>query len=181
MTFPDGHGGGAEAPNPDDRPPRAGSDGSAGRSWRPVLRRAPAPLALMALIFYLSSQSDPGPDLAPALRMLAHAAEFGLLTLLWAWALGPRLGPRRAIPSAAAIALAYAISDEYHQTFVPGRDGNPVDVAIDAAGIAIAALALVLRLRAARTRARRERSRAASPRGSRPAAPRDEPGTRLRA
>jgi VanZ family protein len=38
------------------------------------------------------------------------------------------------------IALAYAAFDEYHQTFVEGRHGSPVDVLIDAIGIALAVL-----------------------------------------
>jgi VanZ family protein len=39
----------------------------------------------------------------------------------------------------------YAASDELHQTFVEGRAGSPVDVAIDAVGVAcgIAAWQLV--------------------------------------
>ena len=39
---------------------------------------------------------------------------------------------------AALIAVAYAISDEYHQSFVEGRHGSPVDVLIDSTGVAIA-------------------------------------------
>lgn len=131
-----------------------------------VLRRSPAPLALMALIFYLSAQSDPGPDLPRAARWLAHAGEFGLLTLLWAWALSPALRLRRAALVAAAIAFAYAVSDEYHQSFVPGRDADPFDVLIDSVGIAVA----VAILRAWATRSRiesRAGSRAASPPGAR--------------
>jgi VanZ family protein len=30
------------------------------------------------------------------------------------------------------------VSDEFHQTFVEGRHGSPVDVLIDAAGVALA-------------------------------------------
>ena len=33
----------------------------------------------------------------------------------------------------------YAATDEWHQTFVEGRHGTPVDWLIDAAGVAIAA------------------------------------------
>jgi VanZ family protein len=40
-----------------------------------------------------------------------------------------------------AAALAYAISDEWHQSFVPGRGATARDVAIDGIGIALAALA----------------------------------------
>jgi VanZ family protein len=48
-----------------------------------------------------------------------------------------------ALVSAAAIALAYAIVDEYHQSFVPTRHGAISDVAIDALGIGIASIVLL--------------------------------------
>lgn len=35
---------------------------------------------------------------------------------------------------AVCIAILYAASDEYHQTFTPGRSATPVDVGIDAVG-----------------------------------------------
>jgi VanZ family protein len=94
------------------------------------------PLALMALIFVLSAQ----PDLNSGLglmdligRKIIHASEYGLLTFLWWRAL-------RNIPLATAIAIAYAATDEFHQHFVQGRHGTPVDIAIDALGAAIAAM-----------------------------------------
>jgi VanZ family protein len=102
---------------------------------RAISRFGP-PLALMAVIFFFSAQPDLSTGLGvwdTILRKAAHMAEFGLLWYLWHRAL-ERPGP---LP-AAAIALAYAITDEYHQTFVEGRHGSPVDVLIDAAGIAIA-------------------------------------------
>jgi VanZ family protein len=37
----------------------------------------------------------------------------------------------------------YAVTDEIHQTFVPTRNGSPVDVLIDAAGAATAMAALI--------------------------------------
>jgi VanZ family protein len=36
--------------------------------------------------------------------------------------------------------LAYAATDEFHQSFVEGRHGTPVDWLIDAAGMAVAVL-----------------------------------------
>ena len=91
----------------------------------------------MAVIFWLSAQSDPGPDVGTAGRIAAHFGEYALLAALWSWALAPGLGPR-ALPAAAAISLLYAISDEYHQGFVAGRDSDPLDVLIDTTGIATA-------------------------------------------
>jgi len=108
-----------------------------------VIRFAP-PLLLMAVIFALSAQPDLNSGLGTwdtVLRKFAHMAEFGLLWWLWYRALGPRH-----LLTAAAIAIGYAITDELHQSFVEGRVGSPVDVAIDAAGVGIA-VALWLRWR----------------------------------
>ena len=111
-----------------------------------ALSRFGPPLALMALIFFFSAQPDLGTGLGPwdtILRKAAHMAEYGLLWYLWHRALE--------LPSpwpAAAITLAYAASDELHQSFVEGRPGTPVDVLIDAAGVALA-IALHSRRRAA--------------------------------
>lgn len=105
-----------------------------------ALPRAIAPLALMALIFVLSADSDPGPDLPSFTQVIAHFSEYALLAALWLWALLPALG-RRAFAAAAAISFLYALSDEYHQSFVPGRDPDPFDVLIDSLGIATALLA----------------------------------------
>jgi hypothetical protein len=107
----------------------------------PAAVRYGPPLALMGVIFALSAQPDLGTDLGwidLVGRKLVHMAEYGLLWLLWLRALG-RGG--RAGWVAAAIAIGYAVTDELHQTFVEGRHGAPLDVLIDATGIALAALA----------------------------------------
>ena len=106
---------------------------------RALTRFAP-PLLLMAVIFLLSAQLDLNSGLGTwdtVLRKLAHMVEFGLLWWLWRRA----LGSGSAVP-AAAIAVAYAVSDEFHQSFVEGRVGSPVDVLIDATGVALAYLVL---------------------------------------
>jgi len=46
---------------------------------------------------------------------------------------------QRALHWAVLTSLLRAVLDEIHQAFVPGRTGTPVDVLIDAAGIALAA------------------------------------------
>ena len=111
--------------------------------------RALAPLALMALIFYLSAQPSVGPELPAWTRIVAHFTEYAVLATLWLWALYPALGPR-ALAVAAGISILYAISDEYHQSFVPGRDADPFDVGVDAAGVALALAAVSFAARARR-------------------------------
>src|SRR5688572_29854803 len=103
-----------------------------------ILSRFAPPLILMAVIFALSAQPglDSGLAWDKVLRKAAHMTEFGLLWFLWWRALG--YGRRL---QAVAIALGYAVTDEIHQSFVRDRVGSPVDVLIDAAGIAIAILA----------------------------------------
>jgi VanZ family protein len=114
---------------------------------RAISRFGP-PLALMGAIFFFSAQPDLGTGLGvwdTVLRKAAHMAEYALLWFLWQRALRTRTPW-----PAAAITLAYAISDEVHQSFVDGRHGTPVDVLIDAAGMAIAIAVLHARRRARR-------------------------------
>jgi VanZ family protein len=101
------------------------------------------PVALMAVIFVLSAQ----PDLNSGLgtidfvgRKLIHMSEYALLCFLFWRALRAVTEPRRAIALAFALAVAYAATDEFHQHFVNGRHGTPVDVLIDAVGAGVAAL-----------------------------------------
>jgi VanZ family protein len=99
------------------------------RLWAPVVVWA-------AVIFAFSSVPDLGTGLGTwdlVLRKLAHAAEFGLLGLLLARALG-----RPAV--ALALGALYAVSDEIHQSFVPGRVASPLDVLVDTAGVAAGVL-----------------------------------------
>ena len=51
--------------------------------------------------------------------------------------------PRRAVCCALVFCFLYACTDEYHQTFVPGRAGALKDVFVDLAGAAFG-LVLVL-------------------------------------
>ncbi|HYF24837.1 MAG TPA: VanZ family protein [Baekduia sp.] len=96
------------------------------------------PLALMGLIFFLSAQPDLSTGLGwgdLVLRKAAHMTVFASLFLLWLRAL-------RSWPAALAVTFLYAVSDEWHQSFVDGRHGTPTDVLIDMAGVGVAALAV---------------------------------------
>jgi VanZ family protein len=112
-----------------------------------ALLRALAPLALMGVIFYLSAQPSSGehPWWEIIFRKLGHVTGYALLTTLWWWAL--RGVSSRPLLIAVCIACAYACTDELHQTFVHGRTGTPVDVCVDAIGMAIAALVISWRQR----------------------------------
>jgi VanZ family protein len=104
--------------------------------WLPVVLWA-------GLIFALSSIPDLGTGLGGwdlVLRKTAHAAEFAVLGFLLARAVGHDL-------PALMLGIAYAITDEVHQAFVPGRLGSVWDVLLDSVGVALGVL-LLRRVRA---------------------------------
>lgn len=103
--------------------------------WGPVV-------AVMAVIFYVSSLSDPPlPGQVPA--AFGHWAGYALLGVTVARAFAGGL-PRRITPRIAVativVCVAYGVTDEYHQSFVPGRVAEVADLYADAAG-AVAAVA----------------------------------------
>jgi VanZ family protein len=103
--------------------------------WLPVFVWA-------AVIFTFSSIPSLSTGLGTwdtVLRKGAHVTEYAILGALLYRALG-----REALALAAGI--AYAATDELHQRFVHGRHSSPVDVAIDAVGLALGML-VWLRLR----------------------------------
>ena len=103
--------------------------------WLPVLIWA-------AVIFTLSSIPSLSTGLGTwdtILRKGAHLTEYAVLGGLLYRALGRE-------PLALAAGIAYAATDELHQSFVRGRHASPVDVAIDAVGVAVGML-IWLRLR----------------------------------
>jgi VanZ family protein len=97
--------------------------------WLPVL-------AWAAVIFAFSSVPSLSSGLGAwdtVLRKGAHITEYAVLGALLYRALG------RELPALAA-GIAYAATDELHQHFVRGRHASPVDVAIDAVGLALGML-----------------------------------------
>ena len=105
------------------------------------------PVALMALIFAFSampSDSDKHVWWVFLLRKVAHFSEYALLCALWFRALRDALPLDRAVAAGVGICVAYAVTDELHQTLVDGRIGTWHDVLIDAAG-ALAAAWLIRR------------------------------------
>lgn len=116
------------------------------------------PLAWMGLIFLFSAQPDlpsaPGPWLDVLLKKIGHALAYGILAWLYLRSLRGRFRHPTA-PHAVSFGLAvlYGLSDEYHQTFVPGRNGTPWDVAVDSLG-ALGAMLLAWQLRRRRAQAR---------------------------
>jgi VanZ family protein len=101
----------------------------------------------MGIIFYFSHQpSLPGlPDgLADTiLKKSAHAFAYAILMGLWWWALQPvSLPVNGTLAPALGLTLLYAVSDEWHQTFIPGRNGQLADVLVDSAGAVFAFIVL---------------------------------------
>lgn len=82
-------------------------------------------------------------------RKAAHMTEYFFLTFgiffpLWIWFLTGTTGRSRKTTFYKILLLTFFLSvvcaalDEFHQVFVPGRSGSPVDVLIDSIGICAA-------------------------------------------
>jgi len=91
----------------------------------------------MSFIFFLSSRSTIGIGTTRTERFLIlktfHLIEYATLYFLFFIA-------NSSTKKSASFAYLYALSDELHQSFVPGREGKFVDTLIDLLGITIAIL-----------------------------------------
>ena len=121
------------------------------RLWLPVVAWAAAIFALSAVPSLSSGLG--GWDLV--LRKAAHIVEFAIFGALLVRAIG-------ATAPAFLLGVAYAATDEWHQSFVRGREGRLVDVAIDAIGVLVG----VLVWRKLQTTSRWRRPAAEAPAGS---------------
>ncbi len=120
--------------------------------------------ACMGVIFYLSHQrAEESAELSMSVmglvgkilsglvavlghdgfRTLAHGLEYCGLGALLFHAFWQSTGSSRPFLSL-GVAVLYALSDEIHQIFVPGRAFQISDIAVDAAGAAIGIAACVL-------------------------------------
>ena len=112
--------------------------------WVPVL-------LWCSIIYILSNQRHLTLNLPNEfiLRKTAHITEYAILTFLLFRALynwPKEIGDSHLHTKTNCIALSiilvllFAISDEYHQTFVIGRNGNPYDIMIDSIGMMVMGL-----------------------------------------
>lgn len=96
----------------------------------------------MGVIFLLSSlPADRIPDFGTIdflIKKGGHATGYALLALAYYFALPPRLSTGYRMVMALIMALLFALSDEYHQSFVEGRTSSLRDVLIDSGGALIA-------------------------------------------
>ena len=113
--------------------------------WLPVA-------AWMAFIFFLSAQpSLPSPEedwLEELLNIAGHFTVYVVLALLVSRATAPdgHVSKWRMILVIGWCA-AYALSDEWHQSFVPRRDASAFDLAVDVLGVLGGLMVYVSRMR----------------------------------
>ena len=105
-----------------------------------VLIRWMAVVSWMGVIFALSATPSLASPFEPVydfiLRKLAHLTVFAVLTVLLFRAFRLHVaGPTHAWRLAMLAAVLYACSDEWHQTWVPGREGTVRDLVIDSVGV----------------------------------------------
>lgn len=95
------------------------------------------------LIFFFSHQANLDSGLPGFWDHLfsksAHFFEYAVLAFLLIRALsGAGLSQKKIIVLTLFLALGYALTDEYHQSFIPGREVSGDDILTDALGIGLA-------------------------------------------
>jgi VanZ family protein len=114
----------------------------AAMAFRTIVLRWVPPLLIMGLIFFFSSlPSTKVPHLGGLdylIKKGSHALGYGLLGLSYYYALPRSLSRVYRWLLALIMAILFALSDEYHQSFVEGRNSSFGDVAIDGFGAFIA-------------------------------------------
>lgn len=136
---------------------------SASSLWRPVWLWSP-PLVYAAAIFYLSAQSNPFPGVTAVVWDKAlHGTEYAALAALLVRALRGE-GLRGAVAAGCAVVLSvgYGVSDEWHQSFVPGRSSDIHDCIADGVGALLGAGGVVWAQIAVGSRQARRRLRGSS-------------------
>lgn len=104
-----------------------------------------------AVIYYLSSVPSLRSDLPNQwdfiMRKIAHITEYAVLTFLFFRASSKNLNYKKAISYAVLFSITFALTDEYHQLFVFGREGNLGDVFIDGLGVFLAIFLIYRRMK----------------------------------
>ena len=80
-------------------------------------------------------------DIQLVIRKAAHVLEYAILSILSCRALAKRTTPLpwAVLGQAVLIATAYAVLDEWHQSWAADRFGSPLDVVIDSVGATVGA------------------------------------------
>lgn len=99
------------------------------------------PLVVMAAIFFTSSLSGAAPDgmlsqVPSALHDPLHVPAYTALAATLCLALPRRRGWRTAL-LVGILTMGYGLFDEWHQSFVPGRQVSAADLGRDALGCAL--------------------------------------------
>ncbi len=115
-------------------------------SLRTILSAYLPPIAWAALIFFLSSQQTlPGPSVSALDYLFKKSAHiFVYFVLAWllqrALHISTSLKPKIIGLTSLLICLFYAASDEYHQSFTPGRFASIYDVGYDMIGASLSVM-----------------------------------------
>lgn len=130
------------------KPPALGQDGTGGGcdgvSHVAMGARVSLPLVWMVVLWWLSSIPE-GPEriieglqISLWFQKTMHVVAYAILATTWIWTLRGRLSLRGVVTTALVLTVAYAVVDEIHQGYVPGRTSAATDVLIDLFGALLA-------------------------------------------
>jgi VanZ family protein len=107
-----------------------------------ILFRIPAPLVAAGIFFLSAQESVPLPKGIFGIDKVAHLIAYATLALacaLWFSRESWTARPFRSAFITFAVSALYGLSDEFHQSFVPGRDMSAWDWLADVVGALVVA------------------------------------------
>jgi len=109
-------------------------------------------ILLIGTIFFLSHQHGTDMQLlsVPGLDKLAHGFMYALLAAASLYSLSDNFKSSKPLHAGlltVLFCLLYGMTDEYHQSFIPGREASIGDLAADSAGAAVLVILWLKKLR----------------------------------
>jgi len=99
--------------------------------WLPVV------FWMVGIYFISGLPKSDVPELFPFQDVIYHLLAYAVLAFLFGRAFknsSPGLAPRHILLLAAFFGSLYGVSDEFHQSFVPGRSASGIDLLMDTLG-----------------------------------------------
>ncbi len=119
------------------------------RWWLPWI---PALLVMAAIFFFSSLPSNDIPNFGNfdfSVKKLGHMLGYALLAQAYLYGLRAQFHNRSRLFLLLAwlLTIAYAFTDEFHQSFTPGRNSTIIDVGIDSIGSVVGLLPSIIHLK----------------------------------
>ncbi|RJX27698.1 MAG: teicoplanin resistance protein VanZ [Desulfurivibrio sp.] len=108
-----------------------------------ILRFLPMTLVMAAIFFLSNTQGQNLPSAINGLDKILHALAYATLAASCLYGLHPAARDKGSLRPAAGVVFfcfCYGLTDEFHQSFIPGRSPSGLDIVADTGGAVLTVL-----------------------------------------